>query len=205
MFITIIIAVSSFVAVALFFFLAYGLAKRGADKGVIKNARQWDPSRIPLRLILNRRGLGKHLSLIEVTFIRAAEWWNEEASMKLIDEDILYWSDDPADLAVPNGIIEIKRGEGTPDDQFAGRAHITAVDGIIKSGWFEIDEDRLDSVDEEGLLLMVRHEFGHELGLADDEDPESIMYHSTIQTDRELTRKDRDLLQSAYYLKKEQA
>lgn len=189
-----------------FFVVSYVIARKQADKGTLENAEQWPAEKLPLRLILDRRGLGRHLGRIEMAFMRSVEWWNSESTMRLFDDEIIYWDSPIEELAKDGGTIEIKAGQDSPDDAFAGRAHIRAKNGLITSGWFEIDEDQLDRLDDEVLFLIVRHEKGHTLGLADDDDPKSIMYHSLEGADeRILTKKDQDILLSAYYLKRKEA
>lgn len=156
--------------VVVFAIVAYFFAKSGADKGLM--------SKMPADAFPACYDLEGVRPDVVVEFLRAVDWWHGQVGDEFIVDD------------ETSGLkIFVNTVDDAGDDYYARAKFVDdkpAVLLLINLAQVARKPER--------LFRAMCHELGHFLGLAHDDDPESIMYGRTVEGEFRLTDKDRDLV-----------
>jgi hypothetical protein len=176
--------------------LVYGAIVRGhptLEHGFLDKLKL-RPDWVPLTLVVSTEFAQAEERLIGIVK-EAAKWWEEQTGVRYFVP--------PGEVGARGHVIPIM---GAPIDSLHDPNHSLAyVQPMVdKEGFLATAAVYLqpgwDFEDDEVLLIAMRHELGHCLGLAHDEYEESIMFKTAKKRQTHVSQHDKDLLLETYKL-----
>lgn len=172
--------------------LVWALLSR-KDQATLPGLETWARERVPVTIVLD-----DDLVVVADTLVDGVEdaiaFWNESLGFRIF-ADLGDLGSGAVVTIHPRSALETVKIKELDDFSFT---RVITDDGAIQSASIYIDTERLSEVPEETLLRGISRELGHVLGLDDDDFVNSVMYHTLLEREAEVTAKDRVLLDSLY-------